>query len=67
MHWENSLVFIVHSLVNSVKSVSELVKENSLQQSRTDKIRSTALSSVLTCVVLLIVQSFVVGEKQNSL
>lgn len=67
MHWENSLVFIVRSLVNSVKSVSQLVKENSLQQSRTDKIRSTALSSVLTCVVLLIVQSFVVGEKQNSL
>ena len=60
MHGENSLVLIVHSLVNSVKSVSQLLKENSLQQSRTNKIRSTALCSV-------IVQSFVVGEKQNSL
>ena len=43
MHGENSLVLIEHSLVNSVKSVSQLLKENSLQQSRTDKIRSTAL------------------------
>ena len=67
MHGENSLVLIVHSLVNSVKSVSQLLKENSLQQSRTNKIRSTTLCSVLTCVVLLIVQSFLVGEKQNSL
>jgi len=61
------LVLIVRSLVNSVKFASQLVKENSLQQPRTDKIRSTALCSVLTRVVTLIDQSFVVGEKQNVL